>query len=1231
MIVLSIGAASAQDADDALASDSDDIALGDSEAVSGTVSGGVDVATENPWNTSGELSYDIPSDAKTIKSADVYVNVYSGSAKNTYGANANVTITTANDVAKYNESLWIPDGSSDGVVYTVNDHTTKCYSDYMIHYNVTDLVKGLNGTGLKINVETFKMENKTFDGRIKLIGLVLAYDDGDDDTINYWINDNQIWTNSNTTLTFDTSSMTDVLELSLTNVALSSSEATYKVNGEFLTESPEHKSGNYYQYNKWDITDNFKNGTKTEFTAIGSAGSYGVSYKNVLSVLTAKPGVMEASISSLATERANSGFNIVYPGTFNQITATVKTNKNGKYTIQLLADGEVVNETTAALTEGSVLVKVIDPTIRPIDEKTVYVAGANFTNVNYTVKLLLKDELVNESAPLKATVLYNGYFAKDLSYPGQDYASFLNATVTGGFEYMVTGAYASGTANRVDTWNVTLPANSTITQAFVYAAYCYGGADTIDLFNVTFNGVKPSAVAFKRDQANIVSTSGYGIIVYDVTDLIKAGENTFVLNKTHSTGAYPSTLIYMYNTTGSNVVKNVYIYNGADIIGATGNAAGRNITLNTVLNVDASVADKATAYIFGAGSKTGRATITVNGVENATAWDTEVDSTINVYTTDISKTVKDANDVSIALNNNMFTALEQVIVTETVINPSASVSSIKTERANSGFDIVYPGTYNEITVTVNTDKHGAYTVNLLADGKVIATKEVDLKVGDNPIKIIDPTVRDIDEKTVYVAGANFTKVNYTAELVFDNTTVSEKNLTATVLYNGYFAKDLSYPGQDYDSFLNVTVNGGFEYMVTGTYASGTANRVDVWNVTLPDNSTIVKAFVYAAYCYGGADTIDLFNVTFNGVKPSAVAFKRDQANIVSTSGYGIIVYDVTDLIKAGENTFVLNKTHSTGAYPSTLIYMYNTTGSDAVKNIYIYNGADIIGSTGNAAGRNLTLNTTLKVASNDVAEAIAYIFGAGSKTGRATITINGVENATAWDTEVDSTVNVYKTDITKTLKDANDVSIALNNNMFTALQQIIVTTQKVPTKMAASSSVNVVYNNNKALTVTLTANGEPVKGATITVVFNKATKTIKTNDQGKATYTVTANAVPKTYTVSFTYAGDDTHVKSSASTKVVVKKATPKMTAKAKSFKVKTKTKKYTITLKNNKNKVMKNKKVTIKVNKKTYTAKTNSKGKATFKITKLNKRGKFTATVKYAGDKYYNKVTKKVKITVKK
>ena len=1223
MMVLSVGAISAQDADNAILSDSE-------STISGTVSGDVNIVTENPWATSGELSYDIPTDAKTIKSADVYVNVYSGSASNTRGANANISISTNNNVKNYTESLWIEEGSTDGNVYVVNDHTTKCYSDYMIHYNVTSLLEGLNGSNLKINVDTFKMEGKDFDGRIKLIGLILAYDDGDDDVINYWINDNQIWTNSNTTLTFDTSSLTDVLEASLTNVALSSSDATYKINGNFLTEQ-DHKSGNYYQYNKWDITDEFKANQNTEFIAIGTAGSYGVSYKNTLSVLKVKHGTIEATVS-LASERTNGGFNIVYPGTSNQIIITANSNKNGKYTVQLLANGEVINSTEITLNGESTKVNLIDPTIRPIDEATVYVAGKNLTKVDYTVNLILKDEIVS-NATLNTVVLYNGYFAKDLAYPGQDYASFFEGVVSGDIVFVVSDeAYATGTVNRVDSWNVALPENSTIVKAWVYVPYAYGGADSIDLFNVTFNDVKPAAVSFSRDQANVVSTSGYGLIVYDVTDLIKSGDNVFALNKTHSAGAYPSTLIYLYNITGSNIIKSVYITNGADLVGTYGNGIGRNISVDTTLKVDASLSDGAVAYIFGAGATTGRATVIVNGEENSTAWDTSASNAINVYTKDISKSLKDNNDISIVLNDGMFTTLQQIIVTSTVLNPTVS-ANIKTERNNNGFDIIYPGTSNQITATVETDKHGVYTINLLANGEVVYSINASLIAGANTIKLVDSTIRPIDETTVYVTGKNLTKVDYTIDILLNNEKVSNASLSAVVLYNGYFAKDLAYPGQDYASFFEGVVSGDIVFVVSDeAYATGTVNRVDSWNVALPENSTIVKAWVYVPYAYGGADSIDLFNVTFNDVKPSVVSFSRDQANVVSTSGYGLIVYDVTDLIKSGENIFVLNKTHSAGAYPSTLIYLYNITGSNVIKNVYISNGADLVGTYGNEMGRTVSVDNKLVVDSSNVKDATVYVFGAGSITGRSTIIVNGEVNSTAWDTSASNAINVYTKDISKSLKDNNDISVVLNNGMFMTLQQIIVTTQKAKSVIVAPNSVTKVYNNGKNLVITLKdSNGIPIKNAKITVKLNNKPYERTTDKNGKVTLAI-SNLVPKNYyTATITFAGDDTHIKSTAKTKVIVKKATVKITAKKKTFKSKVKTKKYTVTLKNNKGSVMKKVKLTLKIKGKTYKATTNSKGKATFKITKLTKKGKHTGKITFGGNKYYNKLTRSVKITIKK
>ena len=96
----------------------------------------------------------------------------------------------------------------------------------------------------------------------------------------------------------------------------------------------------------------------------------------------------------------------------------------------------------------------------------------------------------------------------------------------------------------------------------------------------------------------------------------------------------------------------------------------------------------------------------------------------------------------------------------------------------------------------------------------------------------------------------------------------------------------------------------------------------------------------------------------------------------------------------------------------------------------------------------------------------------------------------------------------------------------------------------------------------------------------------------------------------------------------VVKKAS-KITAKKKTFKKALKVKKYSITLKSGKNPIKKVQ-LTIKIGKKTYKAKTNAKGKATFKIKKLTKKGKYNAVIKFKGDKTYKATTKKVKITIK-
>ena len=183
----------------------------------------------------------------------------------------------------------------------------------------------------------------------------------------------------------------------------------------------------------------------------------------------------------------------------------------------------------------------------------------------------------------------------------------------------------------------------------------------------------------------------------------------------------------------------------------------------------------------------------------------------------------------------------------------------------------------------------------------------------------------------------------------------------------------------------------------------------------------------------------------------------------------------------------------------------------------------------------------------------------------------------------------------------------------------------------------------KATTTTIKLPENATGNITVTIDGKVASVVNLTN--GSAIITIPELSAGK-HDVVISYSGDGNYAAFSQNSTVTVKepaKPTPtpapvkkakqatKIVAKNKKFKAKTKVKKYTITLKTKAGKAVKKVQVTIKIGKKTYKAKTNAKGKATFKIKKLTKKAKYTATIKFKGNKNYKASTKKVKITIKK
>ncbi len=191
----------------------------------------------------------------------------------------------------------------------------------------------------------------------------------------------------------------------------------------------------------------------------------------------------------------------------------------------------------------------------------------------------------------------------------------------------------------------------------------------------------------------------------------------------------------------------------------------------------------------------------------------------------------------------------------------------------------------------------------------------------------------------------------------------------------------------------------------------------------------------------------------------------------------------------------------------------------------------------------------------------------------------------------------------------------------------IVTVTRSGTVLTAAQ-INTVYNVAENLIITLKdAGGNALSSKKIYIKIDKKTFDAVTDNNGQAVMSI--NLPANSYTAEIEFNGDDYYTKSAGNVKIIVNKAKPKLTARLKTFKLKTKNKKFKATLKDNLGHVMKNTKLTLKVKGKKYTAKTNKKGVATFKV-KLNKKGYFRAKISFKGNTNYKTVSKTVKIKVK-
>lgn len=276
--------------------------------------GGMPLETVQTGTVSGDLYIDatVPSFGQTdvtkkfslpaytqIRWARLYVAVYCGHMQNNYNGTVTVSLDGNGDgvyeAVLGTEDLDVPftyvaDGGTGYVL--VNGHTTRVSSDYLMWYDVGNRIISRNPG---VRVETTRI-NPSFDGRIKAVTLVVAYDDGDSDQVWFAVNqghdadtyysDDWLGEDYWGETSFDPSGLSESIEkATLTVNHLASQDGSYLFNGEDLAGG--QYQGAYFGYNTWDATDLVDpDGSNDLF--FDRADQF---YKIILATLTIRQGV----------------------------------------------------------------------------------------------------------------------------------------------------------------------------------------------------------------------------------------------------------------------------------------------------------------------------------------------------------------------------------------------------------------------------------------------------------------------------------------------------------------------------------------------------------------------------------------------------------------------------------------------------------------------------------------------------------------------------------------------------------------------------------------------------------------------------------------------------------------------------------------------------------------------------------------------------------------------------
>jgi hypothetical protein len=357
----------------------------------GTVSGGVFIDAYPGFDTVAEKSFLLPEYQK-VRWARLYVAVYCGHMENNYPGIATVEFNGGNGWQTLGtETLDVPytfPGKGGTGPVMVNSHCSRVSSDYLIWY---DVPASISSRTVSARVRTEKLGGTgSFDGRVKTITLVVAYDDQDRDRVLYWIaqghdtdsyrTEQELGESYNGEFSIDTSSVDeDWAKADLKIAYLASRDAGYTFNNDVL--EPSSPTGAYFGINSWEVTGILEPGQESEVTYDNQPNEY---YKIFLAALTVR--YPEPDTGSLAVFTSPAGATIFVDG---------------------MEQEERSNTTIMSLSEGSHQIEVEKEGFQKPAEMNVQIRKGETAQVSFVLTAQSGSVRIS-SEPPGATVLLDG-------------------------------------------------------------------------------------------------------------------------------------------------------------------------------------------------------------------------------------------------------------------------------------------------------------------------------------------------------------------------------------------------------------------------------------------------------------------------------------------------------------------------------------------------------------------------------------------------------------------------------------------------------------------------------------------------------------------------------------------------------------------------------------------------------------------------------------------------------